>query len=122
MVNRDVMTICILLMLTASALAESVSVKYRGCVPLDTFQCATIYRSSLVERVTHFESFIMDLSKLTAPLNLLGRLLLAALFLYDGWVPASASKLVLSDCVMLMPLRMEILVPNRMASQILLFW
>jgi hypothetical protein len=35
------------------AAAETVSVKYRGPIPLDTFQCATIDRSSLVERVCY---------------------------------------------------------------------
>ena len=53
MVNRDVMTICIWLMLTASALAKSVSVKYRGRVPLDTFEYAAIDRSSFIEPVCY---------------------------------------------------------------------
>ena len=38
---------------TGGAVAESVYVKYRGPVPLDTFRCATIDRSSLVERVCY---------------------------------------------------------------------
>ena len=41
------------LALHGAAIAESVTVKYRGPVPLDTFQCATIDRSSLVERVCY---------------------------------------------------------------------
>ena len=39
--------------LLSAAAAETVSVKYRGPVPLDTFQCATIDRSSLVKRVCY---------------------------------------------------------------------
>jgi hypothetical protein len=38
---------------SGGALAESVTVKYRGEVPPDTFRCATIDRSSLVERVCY---------------------------------------------------------------------
>ena len=38
---------------SGSAVAESVYVKYRGPVPLDTFQCATIDRSSFVKRVCY---------------------------------------------------------------------
>lgn len=41
------------LLLTGGAMAESVLVKYRGEVPLDTFQCVTIDCSSLVERVCY---------------------------------------------------------------------
>ena len=37
----------------ALANAESVTVKYRGVVPLDTFQCEDIARSSLVQRVCY---------------------------------------------------------------------
>ena len=33
--------------------AESISVKYRGPVPLDTFQCAAIDRSSFIERLCY---------------------------------------------------------------------
>lgn len=39
--------------LIGTAAAETVSVKYRGPVPLDTFKCADIDRSSLVERVCY---------------------------------------------------------------------
>ena len=39
--------------LSGVATAESVTVKYRGPVPLDTFQCATIERSSPVKRVCY---------------------------------------------------------------------
>jgi hypothetical protein len=39
--------------LSSAAAAETVTVKYRGPVPLDTFQCATIDRSSLVKRVCY---------------------------------------------------------------------
>ena len=39
--------------LSGAATAETVSVKYRGNVPLDTFQCANIDRSSLVKRVCY---------------------------------------------------------------------
>ena len=39
--------------LSGAANAETVSVKYRGEVPLYTFQCTPIGRSSLVERVCY---------------------------------------------------------------------
>ena len=39
--------------ISIAAAAETVTVKYRGPVPLDTFQCATIDRSSLVQRVCY---------------------------------------------------------------------
>lgn len=39
--------------LSSVATAETVTVKYRGPVPLDTFACATVDRSSLVERVCY---------------------------------------------------------------------
>ena len=39
--------------LWGTAAAETVTVKYRGSVPLDTFQCATIERSSLVQRICY---------------------------------------------------------------------
>lgn len=35
------------------AMAETVMVKYRGPVPLDTFQCQNVTRSSLVNRVCY---------------------------------------------------------------------
>jgi KTSC domain-containing protein len=35
------------------ALAETVDVKYRGPVPLDTFECADISHSSFIERVCY---------------------------------------------------------------------
>lgn len=36
-----------------AAIAETVTVKYRGDVPLDTFQCQDISRSSFIERICH---------------------------------------------------------------------
>lgn len=39
--------------LSGVATAETVTVKYRGPVPLDTFQCAAIDRSSFVKRVCY---------------------------------------------------------------------
>jgi len=39
--------------LSGAPAAETVSVKYRGPVPLDTFQCTPIGRSSLVHRVCY---------------------------------------------------------------------
>ena len=39
--------------LSGAATAETVTVKYHGPVPLDTFQCAAIDRSSLVKRVCY---------------------------------------------------------------------
>ena len=53
MVKRNTVAICVLMMLIESAHAETVTVKYRGDVPLDTFQCADIDRSSFVERVCY---------------------------------------------------------------------
>ena len=38
---------------SGAAAAETVTVKYRGPVPLDTFECATVGRSSLVKRVCY---------------------------------------------------------------------
>lgn len=40
----------------APALAETVVVKYRGPVALDTFQCTDVQRSSLVKRVCYDEA------------------------------------------------------------------
>ena len=39
--------------LSSVASAETVTVKYRGPVPLDTFECATVDRSGLVQRVCY---------------------------------------------------------------------
>lgn len=39
--------------LSSAAAAETVTVKYRGPVPLDTFECASVDRSSFIERVCH---------------------------------------------------------------------
>lgn len=41
----------IVISLAASAKAETVDVKYRGPVPLDTFECQDISRSSFIKRV-----------------------------------------------------------------------
>ena len=38
---------------TGTAEAEDVDVKYRGSVPLDTFDCEDVSRSSFVERVCY---------------------------------------------------------------------
>ena len=43
----------LLLMLTASANAETVVVKYRGAVDLKPFKCETIYQSSVVKRLCY---------------------------------------------------------------------
>ena len=51
--TRWLIVTCCSLALSGVAAAETVTVKYRGPVPLDTFQCATIDRSSLVERVCY---------------------------------------------------------------------
>lgn len=51
--SRDLIAIYFWFTLCEGAAAETVTVKYRGDVPLDTFQCATIDRSSLVERVCY---------------------------------------------------------------------
>lgn len=40
----------------SSAAAETVDVKYRGPVPLDTFQCTAVQRSSVVKRVCYDEA------------------------------------------------------------------
>lgn len=53
MFSRTLLVVGLCALFSGSAAAESVNVKYRGDVPLDTFQCATIDRSSLVERVCY---------------------------------------------------------------------
>ena len=53
MFSRALLVAWLCTALSGVAAAESVIVKYRGPVPLDTFQCATIDRSSLVERVCY---------------------------------------------------------------------
>jgi hypothetical protein len=53
MITRSTFAVCLLVMLFTSAHAETVTVKYRGDVPLDTFQCQNIDRSSLVQRVCY---------------------------------------------------------------------
>ena len=44
-----------------------------------------MFSASLRDMFTSFGSFIMNQDKLTGGMDLLGRLLLAALFLQDGW-------------------------------------
>jgi hypothetical protein len=56
MLSRPLIAVTMWLALCGSAIGETVSVKYRGDVPLDAFQCATIDRSSLVERVCYDEA------------------------------------------------------------------
>jgi len=51
--TRGTLTICLLMMLVNSATAETVTVKYRGDVPLDTFQFQSVDCSSLVKRICY---------------------------------------------------------------------
>jgi hypothetical protein len=53
MFSRALLVAGLCAVLSGSAAAESVYVKYRGPVPLDTFQCAAVDRSSLVKRVCY---------------------------------------------------------------------
>lgn len=53
MLQTTALSIGLLLLLFNSANAETVSVKYRGDVPLETFQCQHIDRSSVVKRVCY---------------------------------------------------------------------
>ncbi len=53
MFSRALLAAVLYAALSGVAAAETVFVKYRGPVPLDTFQCATIGRSSLVQRVCY---------------------------------------------------------------------
>jgi hypothetical protein len=53
MFSRALLVAWLCTVVSGVSAAESVFVKYRGDVPLDTFQCATIDRSSLVERVCY---------------------------------------------------------------------
>jgi KTSC domain len=53
MFSRAFLVTWIYAALSGTAIAETISVKYRGPVPLDTFECATIDHSSLVERVCY---------------------------------------------------------------------
>jgi KTSC domain-containing protein len=50
---RSVLAISLSIMLTGSAFAETVFVKYRGAVPLDSFDCTDTSRSSFVKRVCY---------------------------------------------------------------------
>jgi KTSC domain len=51
--KRSVSATFSLLVAVASASSETVVVKYRGSVPLDTFQCHEIDRSGFVNRVCY---------------------------------------------------------------------
>jgi hypothetical protein len=51
MFSRVLLVAWLCTVLSGVAAAEIVTVKYRGDVPLDTFQCANIDRSSFIERV-----------------------------------------------------------------------
>lgn len=53
MFSRALLVAGLYVALTSAAAAETVAVKYRGPVPLDTFQCASIHRSSFIERVCY---------------------------------------------------------------------
>ena len=53
MSKHTIFTVCLMTLLINSARAETVTVKYRGDVPLDTFECQNIDRSSLVKRVCY---------------------------------------------------------------------
>lgn len=53
MTSRWIITLGLLAPITGVTAAEAVSVKYRGAVPLDTFQCVYVDRSSLVQRVCY---------------------------------------------------------------------
>jgi len=54
------------LLLSVAAFAETVDVKYRGSVKLDTFECADVNRSSVIRRVCY------DQKGPYLPLNLSG--------------------------------------------------
>ena len=53
MLKRVLIVICFCSGLSGVAAAETVSVKYRGEVPLDTFECEDISRSSFIEHVCY---------------------------------------------------------------------
>jgi hypothetical protein len=53
MAKRSALVIGLLMTLIEMVNAETVTVKYRGDVPLETFQCENIDRSSLVRRVCY---------------------------------------------------------------------
>lgn len=53
MLTRITFAALVLIHSVASVSAETVTVKYRGPVPLDSFQCVNIDRSSLVQRVCY---------------------------------------------------------------------
>lgn len=50
--NRQMIIVSVLL-LANPAIAETVNVKYRGPVPLDTFDCPALKRSSVVKRICY---------------------------------------------------------------------
>ena len=50
---KKIILIAVSLIATSVAHAESVFVKYRGSVPLDSFQCEDITRSSVIKRVCY---------------------------------------------------------------------
>ena len=53
MFSRALLVTVLCAAISIAAAAETVTVKYRGPVPLDSFECATIDRSSLVQRVCY---------------------------------------------------------------------
>lgn len=53
MFSRALLVAGVYAVLSCAAAAETVVVKYRGPVPLDTFACATVDRDSFIERVCH---------------------------------------------------------------------
>ena len=53
MLTRVTFAALVLVQSAMSVCAETVTVKHRGRVPLDSFECAAIDRSSLVERVCY---------------------------------------------------------------------
>jgi hypothetical protein len=53
MITRGFTALCLWLLLCSFAAAETVNVKYRGDVPLDSFTCETTTHSSFVNRVCY---------------------------------------------------------------------
>ena len=53
MFSRALLVTVLCAAISIAAAAETVTVKYRGPVPLDSFECAIVDRSSLVQRVCY---------------------------------------------------------------------
>lgn len=61
---RMIAGIAVALLLTVSASAETVDVKYRGPVSLDTFECTAVVGSSFVNRVCYNKEHLYMLIQL----------------------------------------------------------